>query len=48
MQAHNPNDILIGSAVFAHMTAECPYTLQWDVPSPLKIAASHGGIWTPI
>jgi len=25
------------------MSAKCPYTLQWDAPSPLKI----GGIWTP-
>jgi len=32
---------------FAQMTTECPYTLQWDAPFPLKIAASHGGIWTP-
>jgi len=31
-KAHNPNGICIGSAVFARMTAECPYTLQWDVP----------------
>jgi len=29
------------------MTAECPYTLQWDAPFPLKIATSHTGIWTP-
>jgi len=29
------------------MTTECPYTLQWDAPFPLKIAAIHGGIWTP-
>jgi len=27
------------------MTAECPYTLQWDALSPLKIAPSHGVIW---
>jgi len=26
---------------FAQMTAECPYTLQWD--APLKIAPTHGG-----
>jgi len=30
------------------MTAECPYTLQRDAAFPLKIAPSHGGIWTPI
>jgi len=27
--------------LFAQMTAECPYTLQWDAPSPLKIVPSH-------
>ena len=30
IRAHNPNGISIGSAVFAQMTAECPYILQWD------------------
>jgi len=34
-------------AVFAQMTAECRYTLQWDAPFPLKLAPSHGEIWTP-
>ena len=43
----NPNGISIGSAVFAGLTRECPYTLQWDSPFPLKIAPSHGEIWTP-
>ena len=45
IRADNPNDIWIGSAVFAHITAECHYrpTLQWDAPSPLKITHSHGG-----
>jgi len=47
IRVHNPNGISIGSAVFAQMTVECPYALQWDVP-PLKIASSHSGIWTPI
>jgi len=101
-QAHNPNCTTIGSAIFAQVTAECrytlqwatfspklplptgiwtpikhtipwthpssqikqhlyrfsrfctndriecPYTLQWDVPFPLEIATSHGGIWTAI
>jgi len=32
-----PNGILIGSAVFAHLTAECPYTLQLAIPSPSKL-----------
>jgi len=39
--------ISIGSAVFAQMTAGCPYTLWWDAPSPLKIALSHGGSGPP-
>ena len=29
------------------MTAECPYTLQWDTPFPLKIAPSHWGSGPP-
>jgi len=29
MRVHDQNGISIGSAVFAPMTAECPYTLQW-------------------
>ena len=42
--AHNPNGISIGSAVFAQMTTECPYTLQWDAPSPApqKLALPMG------
>ena len=47
VRLHNPNGISIGSVVFALMTAECTYTLQWDAPSPLKIAASHGGSGPP-
>jgi len=47
IRAHNPNGISIGSAIFAEMTTECPYTLQWDAPSPLKIAPSHGGSGLP-
>ena len=35
IRAHNPKGILTSSAVFAQMTAECPYTLQWDAP-PLQ------------
>jgi len=45
---HLTNGISIGSAVFAQMIAECPYTLQWDAPFHLKIAPFYGGIWTPI
>jgi len=32
------------SAVFAQMTVECRYILQWDIPCPLKIAPSHGDL----
>jgi len=46
MRAHNPNGTSIGSAVFAQMTAECLYSLQWFACFPLKIAPSHVGIWT--
>jgi len=44
----NPNGITIGSAAFAQVTAECPYTLQWEAPFPFKIASSRVGIWTAI
>jgi len=30
IRANNLNGISIGLAIFAQMTAECPYTLQWD------------------
>jgi len=46
MRAHNPNGTSIGPAVFAQMTAECLYCLQWFACPPLKIAPSHVGIWT--
>jgi len=36
-----------GSAVFAQLMAESPYTSQWTTLSP-KTAAYHGEIWTPI
>ena len=29
------------------MTAECPYTLQWDVHFLLKVALFHGGSGPP-
>jgi len=47
IRGHNPNGILIDSAVLAQMTAECPYTLQWGATFPLKIATSHGGYEPP-
>jgi len=31
---HNQNNVSIGSAVFAQLTAYCPYTLQWTAPRP--------------
>jgi len=43
-RAHNPNGITIGSAVFLHVTADCPYTLQWV---PLSPNPSHGGSGPP-
>jgi len=44
---HNPNGISIGSAIFAQLTAEFPYTLQWATLYP-KTAPSHWGIWISI
>jgi len=46
-QAHNLNGISISSAVFAQMTAECPYTLQRDAPSPIKLPFPMGGCGPP-
>jgi len=43
---NNPNGTSIGSAVFAQMTTECPYTLQWFACFLLKTAPSHVGICT--
>jgi len=43
-----PNGISIGSAVFAQMTTECPYTLQWDDPFPPESCQFPWGILTPI
>ena len=42
-RVHNPNGKSIASAIFAQLTAESPYTLQWDAPFTLKIASSHEG-----
>jgi len=41
IRAYNPNGIAIGSAVFAQMTLECPYTWQCHANFP-KIAYSSG------
>jgi len=43
MRAHIPNGTSIGSAMIAHMTAECPYTLQRFARFPFKIAPSMEG-----
>jgi len=45
--SHNTNSISTGSAIFAQMTAECRYTLQWDAPSPPQNCPFALGIWTP-
>jgi len=40
----SPNGILIGSAISAQLTAECPDTLQWANPFLLKIAPLQGDL----
>jgi len=40
-RVHNPNVKLIGSAVFAQLTAESPYTLQWAPLSPKFLVGSR-------
>ena len=42
---HNPNSTLIGSDIFAQITAECRRACP-GMSFPLKIAHSHGAIWT--
>jgi len=37
MRAHNPNGTSIGSAIFAQMTAECPYIYNGLPVSPSKL-----------
>jgi len=47
-RVHNPNSISIDSAIFARLTADSPYTLQWATsPSPLKIFPLHGRSGSP-
>jgi len=38
------NGMPIGSAVYAQLTAACPYTLQWVAPFPLKLPLPMGDI----
>ena len=46
--AHNLIRIWHSLAVFAQISTECPYALQWDAPFPLKFAPLHVVIWMPI
>ena len=39
-----PIGITIGSAVFAQVTGECPYTLQLAATSPSKLALPMGDL----
>jgi len=48
IQIHIPNGISIGSAIFAQLTAESHYTLQWAAPFPLQNFRVARGIWTSI
>jgi len=45
---HFPNGISIGSVIFAQLTAECRYTLQWAAPFRLKIVPSLMDVCTPL
>jgi len=41
---HIPNGISIGSAIFAQLTAERLYTLQWAAPPPSNLPLSRGDV----
>jgi len=41
-RVHTPNGISIGSAVFAQITAEGPYAVQWAANSPSKLPLLMG------
>jgi len=47
IQAHNPNGIPIGSAVFAQTTVECPCTLHWVACSSPKLCPFPWGSGPP-
>jgi len=47
-RVHIPNAILIGSAVFAQLTAQSPYILQWAAIVPPQNCPFTWEIWTPI
>jgi len=40
-------DVDRGSAAFAQLMAECPYTLQWAASSPFQNCLFEWSIWTP-
>jgi len=46
-RVHSPNDILIGSVIFAQFTTECRRACP-GMTFPLKIALWHGSVWSPI
>ena len=46
-QIHTLNGISTGSAVFAQLMVECPYTLQWDAPFPSKLPVRMEDIHPP-
>jgi len=39
--------ITVVAAVFAQVTAKCPFTLRCAAPSPRQNCPSPWGIWTP-
>jgi len=43
IRVRTPNSISIGSAIFAQLTAEGPYTLQWTAPSPSTLSMGGSG-----
>ena len=42
ISAHIPKGISNGSAIFAQLTAQCPYSLQWAPLSPKNCAFARG------
>jgi len=46
-QVHIPNSTTIGSAIFAQLTADNPYTLQWAAPCPPPSKLTMHGVSGP-
>ena len=44
IRLRNSNGITIGSAVFAQVTPDCSYTLQWGAPFPSKLPLPMGDL----